>query len=122
MNDNWTNKPRSRREALQSMAGIGGLMAGGAMLSGCAPAKTSAPAENLQPVDFSDPRQSLRAFVKATADLDPTKETPGWFGGTIFGDDGPSGKSSRDVHRCGARRTARRCRDVRDRAGHAAHG
>lgn len=38
------------------------------------------------PIDFTDPVQSLRAFVKLMGDLDPTVETPGWFGGTVFGD------------------------------------
>lgn len=38
------------------------------------------------PIDFNDPVQSLRAFVKLMGNLDPTVETPGWFGGTVFGD------------------------------------
>ena len=38
------------------------------------------------PIDFNDPVQSLRAFVKLMGDLDPTVETPSWFGGTVFGD------------------------------------
>jgi len=81
------NKPRSRREALQSFLGFGGLAAGGAMLGACAPASDPEPAGPKRvPADFSDPAQSLRAFVKLTGDLDPTKETPGWFGGTVFGD------------------------------------
>jgi hypothetical protein len=37
-------------------------------------------------VDLGDPVQSLRAFIKLIGDLDPTKETPSWFGGTVFGD------------------------------------
>ena len=89
MNDNWTNKSRSRRETLKSIAGVGGLMAGGAMLSACGSnggAQQTEAQPNMQNVDFSDPAQSLRAFVKATANLDPTIETPGWFGGTVFGD------------------------------------
>ena len=87
MNSNWMNKTRSRREALQSALGIGGLAAGGMMLGACAPATDPQPAGPKRvPVDFNDPVQSLRAFIKLTGDLDPTRETPSWFGGTVFGD------------------------------------
>jgi hypothetical protein len=86
MNDNWANKPRSRRQALQSFMGVGGMAAGaGIMASACAQPPAE-PKENRVPIDFSDPKQSLRSFIKMTGDLDPTKETAGWFGGTIFGD------------------------------------
>ncbi len=87
MNSNWMSKTRSRRETLKSALGIGGLAAGGMMLSACAPKTDSQPADPQRvPVDFSDPAQSLRSFIKLTGDLDPKKETPGWFGGTVFGD------------------------------------
>lgn len=53
------------------------------MASACAgPSKSGRRA----PIDFNDPVQSLRAFVKLMGNLDPTVETPGWFGGTVFGD------------------------------------
>jgi hypothetical protein len=39
-------------------------------------------------IDFSDPAQNLKAFIKLTADLDPSKESVGWFGGTIYGNRG----------------------------------
>jgi len=91
MNSNWMNKPRSRRATLQSALGIGGATAGGMLLSACSSANTKAEEEmpataNRVPADFSDPAQSLEAFIKLTGDLDPTVETPSWFGGTIFGD------------------------------------
>ena len=87
MNNNWMTKPRSRREILQSALGIGSLAAGGMLASACAPASDPQPAgAKREPVDFSDPTQSLRAFIKLTGDLDPTVETPSWFGGTVFGD------------------------------------
>lgn len=35
-------------------------------------------------VDFRDPVQNLRAFVKTLADLDPSKSVYSWFGGHIF--------------------------------------
>jgi len=83
-------KPRSRREALQSLLTVGGVATGGMMLGACAgPTDSGAPAPagpRREPVDFSDPVQSLRAFIKLIGDLDPTVETPGWFGGTVFGD------------------------------------
>ena len=90
MNNNWMSKPRSRREALQSFLSVGGVASGGLMLGACAPPTDSGSPEpagpRREPVDFSDPVQSLRSFIKLTGDLDPTVETPGWFGGTVFGD------------------------------------
>jgi hypothetical protein len=35
-------------------------------------------------VDFRDPAQNLRAFVKLMGDLDPGKVAYSWFGGHIF--------------------------------------
>jgi hypothetical protein len=87
VNNNWMSKPRSRREALQTTLGLGGLAAGGIMLNACAPSgEPQASARKRVAADFTDPRQSLSAFLKLTGDLDPGKETPGWFGGTVFGD------------------------------------
>jgi len=88
MNSNWMKQARTRREALQSALGFGGVAAGGMLLSGCGPAgETPAPSGPArQPVDLTDPAQSLETFIKLTADLDPTVETPSWFGGMIFGD------------------------------------
>ena len=87
MDSNWMNEPRSRRATLQSALGLGGVAAGGMLLSACASTNRPQPAGAKRvPVDFADPAQSLRAFIKLTGNLDPTKETPGWFGGTVFGD------------------------------------
>jgi len=87
MNSNWMNKPQSRRATLQSALGIGGIAAGGLLLGACASTNRPQVATAKRvPVDFKDPAQSLRAFIKLTGNLDPTKETPGWFGGTVFGD------------------------------------
>ena len=79
-------KPRNRREAVQSLLSIGGMAAGGLMLSACGAPSVPQNSARRVPVDFSDPMQSLRAFIKLIGDLDPTKETPGWFGGTVFAD------------------------------------
>ncbi len=87
MDSNWMHKPHTRRDALQAALGIGGVTAGGMLLGGCATAGGAQQAStNRVPVDFDDPAQSLEAFIKLTGDLDPTKETPGWFGGMVFGD------------------------------------
>jgi hypothetical protein len=87
LNNNWMKKPRSRREAIQSLASVGGLATGGLMLGACAgPAPSGQQTPNRVPVDLNDPVQSLKSFIKLTGDLDPTKETAGWFGGAIFGD------------------------------------
>jgi hypothetical protein len=87
MDSNWMDKPRSRRDTLKSALGMGGMTAGGMLLAGCAPtAPPQSAAPNRVAVDLTDPKQSLEAFIKLTGDLDPTKETAGWFGGTVFGD------------------------------------
>ena len=36
-------------------------------------------------VNFRDPAQNLRAFVKLLGDLNPEKEVLSWFGGHVFG-------------------------------------
>ncbi len=87
MDSNWMNKPHTRREALGSMLMAGSMAGGGLLLSGCAGSTSLQKASpDRVPVDLKDPAQSLRTFIKLTGDLDPVKETPGWFGGTIFGD------------------------------------
>jgi len=87
MNNNWMNKPRSRRAALQSFMAVGGVAAGAGMVaSACARPDSGAAKVNRVPIDFTDPKQSLRAFIKMIGNLDPTIEVAGWFGGTIFGD------------------------------------
>ena len=88
---NLLQSMQDRRQAMKNLFSLGGAAAGLA-LAGCAPsgneaasaaaeAKPEAPRE---PIDFSDPAQNLRAFIKVTGDLDPTVETAGWFGGDVF--------------------------------------
>ena len=87
MDSNWMNKPHTRREALGSMLMAGSMAGGGRLLSaGAGPTSLQKAKAERVPVDLKDPAQSLRTFIKLTGDLDPAKETPGWFGGTIFGD------------------------------------
>ncbi|MEO7385852.1 MAG: DUF1838 family protein [Gammaproteobacteria bacterium] len=90
MNSDWMTRHRSRREALGTLLVAGGATAGGMLLTGCATqagGQAGAPAAGRRvPVNLADPAQSLRSFIKLTGDLNPAKETPGWFGGTIFGD------------------------------------
>ncbi|MBM4197680.1 MAG: DUF1838 domain-containing protein [Gammaproteobacteria bacterium] len=72
-----------RRQALKTFFGAGAAVA----LAGCAPAEKPAapgPSAKRVPVNFKDPAENLRAFIKLTGDLDPTVETTGWFGGTVF--------------------------------------
>lgn len=87
MDSSWMHKPHTRRDALQVALGVGGVTAGSMLLGGCAKSDNAQPAaENRVAVDFSNHAQSLEAFIKLTGDLDPTKETPGWFGGMVYGD------------------------------------
>ncbi len=88
----------TRRAALGSLLSAGAVSAGGLALAGCArpsgeaetPATGAAsPAATRVPVDFGDPAQNLRAFIKLTGDLDPAVETVGWFGGHVFAVLGP---------------------------------
>jgi hypothetical protein len=41
------------------------------------------------PIDFGNPAENLRAFIKLTGNLDPAAETVGWFGGDVFAVLGP---------------------------------
>ena len=86
-----------RRSLLRNALGLGGLAATAPMLSACAqesapPAAApaaSAPAAGggatKLKIDFRDPAQNLRAFIKVLGNLDPSVETVSWFGGDIFG-------------------------------------
>ncbi|MCK6371793.1 MAG: DUF1838 domain-containing protein, partial [Gammaproteobacteria bacterium] len=77
----------NRRQALQTFFSVG-TVATGLALTGCAPSPSPSPGQpqppRREPVDFDDPAQNLRAFIKLTGDLDPQAETVGWFGGTVF--------------------------------------
>lgn len=44
----------------------------------------AAPDGSEHEIDFSNPAENLRAFVKLTGSLDSSVETTGWFGGTIY--------------------------------------
>lgn len=80
------NAMGDRRLALRTFFSLG-TAATGLALAGCAPSTPeSSPARRATrvPVDFSDPAQNLKAFIKLTGDLDPKAETVGWFGGTVF--------------------------------------
>ncbi|MCC5794507.1 MAG: DUF1838 family protein [Chromatiales bacterium] len=80
----------TRRQALRSMLSLGTLAAAGtASLAACAAPEQPPRAGRRQPIDFNDPAQSLRAFLKLTGDLDPSVETLGWFGGDVFAVLGP---------------------------------
>jgi hypothetical protein len=74
-----------RRTALRTFFSMGAL-ATGLAAAGCA--QTAAPRDvssaRRVPIDFDDPAQNLRAFIKLTGDLDPQAQTVGWFGGTVF--------------------------------------
>ncbi len=35
-------------------------------------------------IDFSNPAENLKAYIKLVGNLDPSVETTGWFGGTIY--------------------------------------
>jgi hypothetical protein len=85
VNSEWLTKPRSRRELMDSLLKAGGVAAGGAMLGACAQ-PSAPPAAPRETIDFADPKQSLRSFMKLIGNLDPTVETPSWFGGTLYAD------------------------------------
>ncbi|MBL8645007.1 MAG: DUF1838 family protein [Rhodospirillaceae bacterium] len=78
----------NRRGAMKALAGASAAAAGMAALAGCSEQKPATPATKREPIDFKDPAQNLKAFIKLTGDLDPTKESVGWFGGTIYGNRG----------------------------------
>jgi len=84
-----------RRSLLRNMMMVGGAAASAPVLTACAqesvppgPAAPTAAPPAAGPtevkIDFSDPAQNLRAFIKVLGNLDPTVETVSWFGGDIF--------------------------------------
>ncbi|UCG73262.1 MAG: DUF1838 family protein [Chromatiales bacterium] len=103
LNSTLLNAMASRRDALK-MFTMGGAAAAMPALTACAqdsgaPA-TSAPAappaaapatpcaaarDNVElTINFQDPAQNLRSFIKVLGNLDPSVETMGWFGGDLF--------------------------------------
>jgi hypothetical protein len=48
------------------------------------PGGQRAPEGSAHEIDFSNPAENLKAFVKLTGSLDPGVESCGWFGGTIY--------------------------------------
>jgi hypothetical protein len=79
------NALADRRQALQTFFSLGAAAAAGIGIAGAAAgARADAASRRRVPVDFADPAQNLRAFIKLTGDLDPKAETVGWFGGTVF--------------------------------------
>jgi hypothetical protein len=88
-----------RRQALQTFFSWGAVAAGAGLgLTACdrgaPPAAPSSGAvkrddKQVSKIDFSNPAESLKAFIKLTGDLDPAAETVGWFGGDIFAVLGP---------------------------------
>lgn len=90
LNTSLLNAMSDRRQALQTFFSFGAV-ATGLALAGCAPpepkqpdAAAPPPQPKRTPVEFGDPAQNLKAFIKLTGDLDPKAETVGWFGGTVF--------------------------------------
>jgi hypothetical protein len=85
----------TRRQTLASLFSLGGAAAAGLALPACAqessapapaPAAGTGPAKRTvkQTIDFRDPAQNLRAFVKVMGNLDSSVETVSWFGGDLF--------------------------------------
>ena len=83
LNSSFANLGLTRRDALKFASG-GALGIAGLGLAACGQTQETQPASAPTALDFSDPAESLQAFVKLTGDLDPSKETFGWFGGRIF--------------------------------------
>lgn len=75
----------SRRDTIRAFAGAGAAVAAWGLMA--APSSSRA-ASAREAIDFKDPSQNLKAFIKLTADLDPAKESVGWFGGMIYGNRG----------------------------------
>ena len=70
-----------RRQFLQSAAGMGAFGLGAMGMAGMA---GTAKADGHAGINFEDPEENLRAYIKLTANLDPSVTTYGWFGGTLY--------------------------------------
>jgi hypothetical protein len=72
------------------VAACGGRPGGPAGGEAGTTAPGSAPAAAALPeINFGNPAENLKAFIKLTGDLDPSVSTVGWFGGDIFAVLGP---------------------------------
>ena len=106
LNSTLLNAVASRRDALK-MITMGGAAAAVPGLTACAqesgapeapatppPAPVAVPGGPREGVpltiNFQDPAQNLRSFIKTMGNLDPSVETVGWFGGDIFAVTGPN--------------------------------
>ena len=85
LNSSFLNLGLTRRDALKFASGTA-LGVAGLGLSACGASQEPTPpaGDTTTTLDLSNPADSLRAFIKLTGDLDPAKETFGWFGGRIF--------------------------------------
>lgn len=104
LNSALLNAVASRRDTLKTLFTMGGAAAAMPVLNACAqesgepaasaPAAPSAGAPSAAcagtrdgvklSINFQDPVQNLRSFIKTMGNLDPSVETVGWFGGDIF--------------------------------------
>jgi len=80
MQGNLLNHLINRRSVLKATGALGAAFG----LSGAAHADALPSGNGASAVDFSDPAQNLKSFVRMAGDIDPDKETFGWFGGSIF--------------------------------------
>lgn len=84
-----TDHLAGRRQILQSALGLGAAGLGGMAMAGLpGEAKADGHAPEKAMVNFEDPTENLRAYMKLTGNLDPSVETCGWFGGTLYGNIG----------------------------------
>ncbi|MBT6959978.1 MAG: hypothetical protein HOA00_02445, partial [Rhodospirillaceae bacterium] len=73
----------NRRGALSAFGGFGAMAA----LSGCSdeqPAPASRGNLNEVSIDFTDPAQNLRSYIRLQGNLDSSKVSVGYYSGTIY--------------------------------------
>jgi hypothetical protein len=81
----------TRRGVLKSLAFSGGAAAGLANFGfGAAPARAAN--DPRVKIDFTDPKQNLKAFTRVFSDIDPAKVAIGWYSGVGYAFVGDSKK------------------------------
>jgi hypothetical protein len=85
-----TNDPVTRRQLLRTL-GAGGLGATAMLASPALPA--AAPQPKSLRIDFDDPAQNLRAYMRVFTDIEPASVAIGWFGGTVYAVVGDTAKT-----------------------------
>lgn len=74
----------TRRGAIKSLAFSGSAFAGAGLVGLGMSSPAHAANDPAVKIDFTDPKQNLKAFTRVFADIDPSKVAVGWYSGVAY--------------------------------------